>query len=792
MANKVTINTEALNISWAPNTQYRFEVDENFLVQANDPGVGITQDANFYTFTTNSTGPVLASSIPANGATNVTDNSQVVIIFDRKIVVNTGNIRLYKQDGTLLGTFSVTDNTKVTVGDDRLTVNLFGYLQYANTGYYFTVDAGVVLDYDGFASVAIVSSSAIAYATGGAGVVASTSPAVNSTYVTNGTSLTITFDRQVIANSGNIQLYRVASPDVLVHSFDVTNSSEVTVSGYTVTLNTTNYIKSFQTYYYLIDAGYVKDFGGIPCSAVTSTTAIRYSMSLLLSDTFTLASDPNHAGLAAHPNFGLGLAMTDTYLAIGAPTDSTNATSDDYKGSVTVINPSNGNQLRYIYNSGGGQLSEFGSSLSISGNTLAVGVPEHGNTYIGGQVITYDLTNGNSLRTFLNPNSVGKPWKDYFGNSVSLYNDNLVIGAKGEDGSSSVTAVVLNVDSTGKFYTGTDGSGNDGADWFAPYGSEVWPVTITGTKTGTATIYGYTTGKIYYTSGLEGTYPNWYFKLFEDPASPGTTVTVSAGTLAGLTFTVGIPLRGRAYLYQASTGNLLNTFTNPRSVSSTQVLTGDEFGHATAINSNYIVISSLYNLNDNNYLPPYNNPLWSQDDGARVYVYNASTYSLLYTLSNPSQSGVLAGSSSGFGYSIALYGTKLAVGDQSLNKVFVYDLTTGTLTSTFTGPSAVSGGDNRYGWSVSMNSKYLMVGDPYYDTVSMTNKGRAYVYDINNGTEIMVVENPAAGTGTTNLDNFAWLVGLSESYLAITAPFDNGPPPVTDRLGTVYLYKEKV
>lgn len=790
MANKVTINTDALNITWATNTQYRFEVDDNFIVEDGGSGEGLLADENFFTFTTNSTGPVLSSSIPANGSTGVTDNSQVVIIFDRKIRVNTGNIRLYKQDGTLLGTFSVTDDTKVTVGDDRLTVDLFGYLTFANETYYFTVDAGVVKDYDGFNSVAIVSNSAISYTTGGAAAITITSPATGATYVTNKTSLTITFDRKVVANTGSIDLYLAGSPDTLINSFDITNASLVTVNNYTVTVDLTGYIKSFKTYYFLIDSGAVKDYGGIEFLGVTDVNAIRYTTSLLLDDTFVLEDSSDYAeqgipiGIG---NFGRAMALTDDYLIVGAPWDSTSTSSSDYGGAVSIRNPSTGAETAFIVNPDGGgetvpNFTQFGAAIAISGTTAVIAAPYKDDSYQdSGKLYVYNLTNNSLSRSIANPNDYGTAWHDNFGSSVALSGTTAIVGAPGEDRVGAVEPIVLTVDSAGKFYTGVDGDGNDGTDWLPNIsGQDPYPVRITGTLTGTGSISGYTSGNLYYTYGIEGTYPDYYFKLFADPANPGTTVTVTAGTLTGLTFTLGIPYRGKAYLYNTSNGNLLYTFTNPRSIVAGVPYTGNRFGCSTAINSNYIVIGSLgdsaggVGIND-----------------GKVYVYETSTYGLVYTLSEPGSTDI--GTSNTFGSSIALNGSKLIVGSYGNNKAYIFDLTTGSVALTLTGPantptSPTNTYDNRFGWSVGISAEYAIVGDPTYGTSALEAKGRFYVYDASNGTLIMTAENPNA-YGTEASDWYGHAVVLSSNYLAVSAPAED--PTGNTNGGVVYLYKEE-
>jgi len=891
MANKVTINTDALNITWATNTQYRFEVDENFIVEDGGSLQGLSANQNFYTFTTNSTGPVLASSIPANGSTNVTDNSQVVIIFDRKIRVNTGNIRLYKQDGTLLATFSVTDTSKVTVGDDRITIDLFGYLSFANTGYYFTADASIVKDYDGFNSVAITGSSTIAFTTGGAAAIASTSPSVNSTYVTNKTSLTITFDRKVLANTGYIKLYKVGTTDTLVKSFNVANSSEVTVSNYNVVVNVTGYIKSFQTYYFLIDAAAVTDYGGIQYAGLTDPNAIRYSTSLLLQDTFVLSNTSSFAAqYLLDGNFGYALALNDTYTLVGAPYDRSQSFSrrENYHsggGAVSVRNTSTGAEIAYIKNEHG-TLSPsrdmFGASLAISGSSALIGRPldddyvpsaitisidntqgkvtilsgtltsniilfagtntgtgsisgyteytpyylnrqlvyvngayqseyyvlctapedptgnqapydSYPETYVttspgtfnaivyslndkvdGGSVDVWDLSSNSFVRTLINPSSGNYTYQDKFGTSVALNGTKALIGSPGEISIGTTQIAISSVDSNGKFYGDTNMASN--LPYITPgVGNSPYPIEITGTKTGTGNISGYSSGNIYYTWGVQGTYPNYYIQLFANPTLWGTSffsyVSVTTGTLTGLTFKKGIIGHGKVYVFDTNSGSLTYTI-GPDG-------TDTGFGTQVALTDDYVIIRG----------------------SSKIFIYN-STYSFVRRITGLSSYS-----------SFAVYGDYVVVGLPGVYNpdtdipgsvprgvVRVYSLSTGALIHEIYGPTpptleATGYVDPYYGNKVAINSKYFVVSAPRYgvqktilDTTG-TQAGRSYVYSLSDATLIATIDNPVyGGNSTGENDFFGSVTACSTNYIAITSEREDTP---TVNGGAVYLFKEE-
>lgn len=84
--------------------------------------------------------------------------------------------------------------------------------------------------------------------------------------VTNNTSITYTYDRQLLAGNGNFYLYReTGSPDEEVAVFNPSDSTgSTTISGNQITLDVTGLIRAGETYYTLIDEGAVEDKDGLP------------------------------------------------------------------------------------------------------------------------------------------------------------------------------------------------------------------------------------------------------------------------------------------------------------------------------------------------------------------------------------------------------------------------------------------------------------------------------------------------------------------------------------------------
>jgi len=164
LGTRVNINTEALGIAWVKNKQYRIELTEGFVKEVGkniSPNPGIN---NLTTITINSTDPTIQSTSPADNATNVTNNNNITITFNRGIKVGTGTIRLYKSDNTLIRTYTL-PSAKVTFPTlSSVKIDVLGDL-VASQGYYLLMDAGTILDKDGFSFGGISSSATLNYTT---------------------------------------------------------------------------------------------------------------------------------------------------------------------------------------------------------------------------------------------------------------------------------------------------------------------------------------------------------------------------------------------------------------------------------------------------------------------------------------------------------------------------------------------------------------------------------------------------------------------------------------------------
>src|SRR5262249_45555913 len=120
----------------------------------------------------------------------------------------------------------------------------------------------------------------------------------------------------------------------------------------------------------------------------------------------------------------------------------------------------------------------------------------------------------------------------------------------------------------------------------------------------------------------------------------GQSVAVSGNlVVVGAPFdNTGAPGTGAVYLFDAASGSLLDTFTNPTPEAF------DEFGRSVAVSGNLVVVGA-----------PFDNT-GAQGAGA-VYLFDANSRTLLHTFANPTPEAF-----DEFGLSVAVSGNLVVVG----------------------------------------------------------------------------------------------------------------------------------
>lgn len=280
---RVDVDFSQLNINWQPGTQYRVELQQGFVVEDGGEQQPSPADSDFFVFTTNATGASISSTVPSAGQQLDPNVGLIIFNYNRPITLGSGQLKLYRvgSPDVLVKTYNTTD-PEISLGNNGTSVEIdaTGDIDTGNNGYYFLVDSSFTLDVDNFGSPVVSNTNTLRFTSPQPPTVISTIPSSGSV-LQNTTTVTLNYDRDITLNSGQIHLYKIGSPDTLVHSFNV-NDPEITVgeNGNSLVIDLVDYISVPQTqYYFLADQFLVRGvvYEDILSQAITNTAFIRYT-----------------------------------------------------------------------------------------------------------------------------------------------------------------------------------------------------------------------------------------------------------------------------------------------------------------------------------------------------------------------------------------------------------------------------------------------------------------------------------------------------------------------------------
>lgn len=377
-------------------------------------------------------------------------------------------------------------------------------------------------------------------------------------------------------------------------------------------------------------------------------------------------------------NFGSSVAISGNYCAVGVPLERTSAGTTSNSGVVYIYDVTRGNLLYTLNKPSPTSFDEFGISVAVSGNYCIVGAP--GVSTSSGRAYIFDLTSGTIRWTLTNPNAYGTADSDYFGGAVDISGRYCVVGAYQEDDAS-------------------------------------------GTSSGVAYIFDVYTGALIRTL----TNPNAYSTSLNDQFGRYVAISGSYCIVSAMSEDESSGANsGRAYIYDVLSGNLVKNLQNPNIFG--DVTQDDLFGQAVDISRNYAVISA-----------PNEDIQGTNTSRGVVYVYSLKTYTRIYTLQAPE-----VNSNEIFGLYISIADDYLIVGgvgytlpgEGSIGRLYIYELSTGTLVTTISNPNAFS---TRIGDSFgrcSAAGNYIIASAPFEEVTTVTDAGVAYIFSLKNLTKL--------------------------------------------------------
>ena len=374
----------------------------------------------------------------------------------------------------------------------------------------------------------------------------------------------------------------------------------------------------------------------------------------------------------------------------------------------------------------------FGTSVAISGNYAIVGAFQEDDAggASSGKVYVYNVSTGALLFTLSNPNAYDTAAYDNFGAHVDISGNYAIVGAYSEDdgidGFSSGKAYIYNV-TTGQLLHTLNNPNAYSTGEFDVFGA---PVAISGNyaivgayqeddagglNSGKAYVYNVSTGALLYTLDNPNTYSTSDGDYFGGSiAISGNYAIIVAFGEFDASFAIG-----KAYIFNVTTGALLQTLTAP--------LSSSQFGNSVAISGNYAIVGAYATYGGG-----------GEMNSGTVYIYNVTTGALLFTLNNPNPYDTSVDDY--FGWKVAISGNCAIVGAPGEDdagglqsgKVYIYNVSTGALLLTLDNPNAysTSAGD-QFGFSVAISGNYAIVGANFEDDAGGASSAKAYIFRVN-------------------------------------------------------------
>ena len=234
--------------------------------------------------------PTLTSSVPADNATNIAVDANIVLNFSENVDAESGGtITIKKSDNSTVETISVTSSQVTGSGSSQITITPSSNFE-ENTEYSILISNTAFDDSDGGSYAGISSLTDRSFTTTNTlPTLTSSVPADNATNVAVDATIVLNFSENVDAESGGTIIIKKTSDDSQVESITVTDTDRVSGSGSSqITITPSSNFDNNTEYYVLISANAFDDsssgsYAGIPTSKTTLSFTITNAVPTLTS-----------------------------------------------------------------------------------------------------------------------------------------------------------------------------------------------------------------------------------------------------------------------------------------------------------------------------------------------------------------------------------------------------------------------------------------------------------------------------------------------------------------------------
>ena len=280
---QITIDPQT---NWGQNTEYYVLIDATAFDDTSGNSYEGISSTTALTFTVANDTPILSTSVPANNATSVALDANIVLNFSENVTAQSGNITIKKADNTIFETISVADTTKVTgTGTNQITINPSSDF-VLNTDYYVLIDGTAFDDSSGGSYAGIGSATALTF-TSFANVLptlSSSTPADDAPNVARDANIILNFSENVTVQTGNITIKKTTD-NTIFETIDVAGSKVTGTGTSQITINPSSNFEAETEYYVLIDGTAFDDTGSGSYAGISSTTALSFSVESMVDPT---------------------------------------------------------------------------------------------------------------------------------------------------------------------------------------------------------------------------------------------------------------------------------------------------------------------------------------------------------------------------------------------------------------------------------------------------------------------------------------------------------------------------
>ena len=267
-------------------------------------GINDKTSLNFTTADVNA--PTLSSSTPADEATGIAVDTNIVLNFNEAVDAESGNIIIYKSsDDSQVESIPVGDAKVSGSSSTTITINPSTSLN-GSTAYYVHVAATAFDDSSSNSYAGISDATTLNFTTAdiGAPTLSSSTPADGATGIAVDTNIVLTFNEAVDAENGNIIIVKSVDGST-VEAIDVTGS-QVSGSGSTeITINPSVNLDGQTAYHLTIDETAFDDSSSNSYAGISDTTTINFTTADVTAPTVTFNPADSDTGVGRDSNINI-------------------------------------------------------------------------------------------------------------------------------------------------------------------------------------------------------------------------------------------------------------------------------------------------------------------------------------------------------------------------------------------------------------------------------------------------------------------------------------------------------